>query len=41
MRGFYLTHKKKVIIILSIVALNMVFGFDARFTVINLVWLMV
>lgn len=34
-------NKKPLIIITGIVVLNLVFGFDARFTLINLLWLLV
>ena len=32
-------YKKPLIIIPGIILLNLVFGFDARFTIINLLWL--
>jgi len=34
-------NRKKLIIISGIVVLNLVYGFDARFTLINLLWLLV
>ncbi len=34
-------HKRFGIIILGIVALNMAYGFDARFTIINLMWILI
>ena len=34
-------NKKTLVIIPGIVVLNLVFGFDARFTLINLLWLLV
>jgi hypothetical protein len=34
-------HKKNIIIVSGIIILNLVFGFDARFTCINLLWLFV
>jgi hypothetical protein len=34
-------HKKKIIIISAIIVLNLIYGFDARFTIINLIWLLV
>lgn len=38
----YITrHKRFVIIILGIVTLNFAYGFDARFTLINLLWILI
>ncbi len=34
-------YKKPIIISLSLLILNVIFGFDARFTIINLIWLLV
>ena len=34
-------HKKKIVILSGILILNLVFGFDPRFTIINLLWLLV
>lgn len=34
-------HKRFVIIILGIVTLNFAYGFDARFTLINLLWILI
>ena len=34
-------HKRFGIILLGIISLNLVYGFDARFTVINLLWIMI
>ncbi len=39
MKQFLIKYKKRIIIILSITILNIIFGFDARFTIINLIWL--
>jgi predicted negative regulator of RcsB-dependent stress response len=41
MKDFFEKYKKQVIITFAIIALNVFFGFDARFTVINLIWLIV
>jgi len=38
-RPFFLKYKKPIIITLSITLLNIIFGFDARFTIMNLLWL--
>ena len=34
-------HKRFLIIILGIIVLNMVYGFDIRFTIINLLWILI
>ena len=34
-------HKRFGIIIAGIVALNVAYGFDARFTIINLLWIFI
>jgi hypothetical protein len=34
-------HKRFVLIIVGIVCLNFVYGFDARFTIINLLWIFI
>ena len=40
-KNFIVKHKKPIIITIGITALNLYFGFDARFTIINLLWLLV
>ena len=30
---------KSIVITLSVVALNLIFGFDQKFTIINVIWL--
>lgn len=32
-------HKRFMIILAGIIVLNMIYGFDARFTIINLMWI--
>ena len=40
--GDYLKrHKRFAIIIVGIVVLNIIYGFDARFTIINLLWILI
>lgn len=34
-------YKKEIIVVLSVVLLQLFFGFDAKFTIINLIWLFV
>jgi hypothetical protein len=41
MKTFLEKNKKPIVIISAIVALNVIFGFDIRFTIINLIWLLV
>ena len=41
MKEFIIKYKKPIVITLGITALNIAFGFDARFTIINLLWLLV
>lgn len=41
MKPFIKKYKKPIVIITGIIVLNMVFGFDKRFTIINLLWLLV
>lgn len=41
MKLFFIKYKKVIIITTGIVVLNVIFGFDARFTIINLLWLLV
>ena len=40
MKDFVIKYKKQIVITLGITVLNMIFGFDARFTIINLLWLL-
>jgi hypothetical protein len=37
---FYLD-KKFIVIIIGIIVLNAMFGFDIRFTIINLLWILI
>lgn len=41
MKDFILKYKKPLIIIVSIALLQLIFGFDPKFCIINLVWLLV
>ncbi len=38
---YWKKYKKPIIITISIIILNIIFGFDWRFTIINLIWLLV
>jgi hypothetical protein len=41
MKQFMLKYKKPIIITISITVLQLVFGFDPKFTIINIIWLFV
>ena len=41
MKDVIIKYKKTIIITLGITLLNLYFGFDARFTIINLLWLLI
>lgn len=41
MKAFIIKYRKPIVITLGITILNIVFGFDERFTIINLLWLTV
>ena len=41
MKQFILKYKKPIIITISITVLQVVFGFDPKFTIINIIWLFV
>lgn len=41
MKAKLIKYKKPIIITLGITILNLAFGFDPRFTIINLLWLTV
>ena len=34
-------HKRFLVILLGIIALNCIYGFDTRFTIINLLWIFI
>ncbi len=41
MKSFLLKYKKPIVITIGITILNLTHGFDSRFTIINLLWLLV
>lgn len=41
MRTFLLRHKKPVVITTSVIVLQLLFGFDPKFCIINIIWLFV
>jgi hypothetical protein len=41
MKSFILNYKKPLVITTSIVLLQIIFGWDAKFCIINLIWLLV
>ncbi len=38
-KNYLLRHKRLWIILVGIIGLNLAYGFDARFTIINLLWI--
>lgn len=41
MRHFIQRHRKPIVITTSVVVLQLLFGFDAKFCIINIIWLFV
>ena len=41
MKKFILKYKKPIIITISITLLQLLYGFDPKFTIINIIWLFV
>ena len=41
MKNFIIKYKKPIIITTSIIVLQIIFGFDPKFCVINIIWLFV
>jgi hypothetical protein len=41
MKNVIIKYKKPIIITIGLTVLNLYFGFDAKFTIINLLWLFV
>lgn len=41
MKDFIIKYKKPIIITLSVTVLQLIFGFDPKFTLINIIWLFV
>ena len=41
MKAFLIKYKKPIVVTIAINVLNYLYGFDARFTIINLIWLLV
>lgn len=40
MKEKFIQYKKPIVIISALIVLNYIYGFDARFTIINLIWLL-
>lgn len=40
-RTFWIRYKKPIIITTSVVVLQLIFGFDPKFCIINIIWLFV
>lgn len=41
MKAFFIKYRKPVIIISSVILLQVFFGFDIKFCIINIIWLFV
>ncbi|MFZ1688250.1 MAG: hypothetical protein WAU70_12545 [Flavobacteriales bacterium] len=41
MRAFLQRHRRPIIITLSVIVLQLLFGFDPKFCAINIIWLLV
>jgi hypothetical protein len=41
MKSLYSKYKKTIIITVSITILQLIWGFDAKFSLINIIWLLV
>lgn len=41
MRTFFLRHRKPIVITSAVVGLQLLFGFDPKFCIINIIWLLV
>lgn len=41
MKAFFIKYKKPIVITTSVIVLQLIFGFDAKFCIINLIWLLV
>lgn len=41
MRTFVSKHRKPIIITMSVIVLQLLFGFDPKFCAINIIWLLV
>lgn len=41
MKEFFIKYKKPIIITTSVIVLQLIWGFDPKFCLINLIWLLV
>ena len=41
MKNFIIKYRKAIIITASVVALQLIFGFDPKFCIMNIIWLFV
>jgi len=39
MKLFWIKYKKQIVITTSVIVLQLIFGFDAKFCIINMIWL--
>ena len=40
MKDFIIKYKKQIIITVSVITLDILFGFDPKFTIINFIWIL-
>ena len=40
MKETIIKYQKQIIITISVITLNILFGFDAKFTIINFIWIL-
>jgi hypothetical protein len=41
MKSFVAKYRKAIVITASVILLQLIFGFDAKFSIINIIWLFV
>ena len=39
MKTFLIKYKKPIVVTISLIVLQLIFGFDPKFTIINIIWL--
>ncbi|NMH28589.1 hypothetical protein [Flavobacterium silvaticum] len=39
--SFWIRHKKPIVITSSVIVLQLIFGWDVKFCIINIIWLLV
>lgn len=41
MKAFFIRYKKPIVVLVSVTVLQLIFGFDPKFCIINIIWLFV